>query len=64
MNEDEAVFDILVREATVYDWGWTHLNHTLYKDASGRLVFFPKDGGVLIINSDGTWDGDIAPFCD
>ena len=63
-DEDKEVFDLLVGEAENYNWEFQHRKHKLYVDGSKRLVFFPREGGVLIINQDGTWAGDIAPFCD
>lgn len=30
----------------------------------GRIYIYPPDGGLIILNRDGTWVGDCAPFAD
>lgn len=71
-NEDVEVFegwrDALQEEnaggAGIPDgfkFGRTDLQ--IFRDRS-RITIYPADGGVLILNPDGTWVGDIAPFAD
>lgn len=64
MDENKEVFEILREEGEEYNWEMYPKKHKLFSCRDGRLAFFPREGGVLVINPDGTWGGDIAPFCD
>ena len=41
----------------------SHVNYIITHDVN-RLIIWLKIGGCLILNPDGTWGGDVAPFCD
>lgn len=29
-----------------------------------QLFVFPQGGGLIVLDQNGTWYGDVAPFCD
>lgn len=72
MNENEELFVSLCSEIhSISDSGASGVFSTYFDDIKAtktisptgyiRIFLWPNNGGCIVLNPDGTWDGDIAP---
>lgn len=64
MNETLEMFNILKSLAKPYNEFQPYCSGGWYQLRDDEIVYMHPDGGCFGLKSDGTWCGDLAPFCD